>query len=418
MDFLYTHLCFVLRKGFINMRLSNRILNMQFSPIRKLAPFAAEARMRGVKVYFLNIGQPDVKTPSAFYDAICNYRPEVLEYGDSQGLQALQESFIEYYKKWGTEYTRNQLFITNGGSEALILAFTVLCDAGDEILSPEPYYTNYNNFAQQADAKIVPFLTKAEDGFHLPSKEVITSSITNRTRAILISNPSNPTGTVYTAGELRMLADIAKEYDLFLISDEVYKEFVYDGLQFTSILSLKDIEDRTILIDSISKRYSACGARIGSVASKNADFNYNIMKLLQARLCAPGVEQIGAAALKDTPDSYFEETKAEYQARRDIIMEGLAKIPGVVCLKPSGAFYVVAKLPVDDAEEFAKFMLAEFSHEGKTLMVAPAGGFYSTPGLGKDEIRMAYCINQEALKDAMNILALGIEAYKAKKGLK
>lgn len=400
------------------MRLSNRILNMQFSPIRKLAPFAAEAIAKGIKVYFLNIGQPDVKTPPAFYDAICNYRPSVLEYGDSQGVQALQESFIEYYKKWGTEYTRNQLFITDGGSEALILAFTVLCDPGDEILSPEPYYTNYNNFAQQADAKITTFLTKAEDGFRLPSKEAITSRITDRTRAILISNPSNPAGVVYTSDELRMLADIAKEYDLFLIADEVYKEFVYDGLQFISTLSLKDIEDRLILIDSISKRYSACGARIGSVASKNADFNYNIMKMLQARLCAPIVEQIAAAALKDTPAAYFEDTRAEYQARRDIIMESLAKIPGVVCLKPSGAFYVVVKLPVDNAEEFAKFMLSEFSHEGKTLMVAPAAGFYGTPGLGKDEIRIAYCINQESLRDAMNILALGIEAYRIKKEMK
>lgn len=399
------------------MRLSNRILKMQFSPIRKLAPFAAEARKRGTKVYFLNIGQPDVKTPTAFYDAICHYRPEVLEYGDSQGVQALQDSFIEYYKKWGTEYTRNQLFITNGGSEAIILTFTVLCDPGDEILTPEPYYTNYNNFAEQADAKIVPFLTKAEDGFHLPSKEAITSRISSRTRAILISNPGNPTGVVYTPEELRMLAAIVKEHDLFLIADEVYREFVYDGLQYTSALSLKDIEDKVIMIDSISKRYSACGARIGSVSSKNNDFNYNIMKLLQARLCVAGVEQIGAAALKDTPASYFDETRAEYQTRRDIIMDGLAKIPGVVCKKPSGAFYIVAKLPVDDAEEFATFMLAEFSHDGKTIMVAPAAGFYSTPGLGKDEIRMAYCINQEALKDAMHILALGIEAYRAKKRL-
>jgi len=397
------------------MKLSNRILKMQFSPIRKLAPFAAEARSKGIKIYFLNIGQPDVKTPTAFYDAICTYRPTVLEYGDSQGLQALQDSFIEYYKKWGTEYARNQLFVTNGGSEGIILTFTVLCDPGDEILSPEPYYTNYNNFAEQACARIVPFLTKAEDGFHLPAKEVITSRITNKTRAILISNPGNPTGVVYSPDELRLLADIVKEYDLFLIADEVYREFVYDGLQYTSALSLKDIEDRVILIDSISKRYSACGARIGSVSSKNQEFNYNIMKLLQARLSSSAVEQVGAAALRDTPDSYFQETKTEYQARRDIIMEGLAKIPGVICLKPQGAFYVVAKLPIEDAEEFAIFMLSEFNHEGKTIMVAPASGFYATPSLGRDEIRMAYCINQEALKDAMHIIALGLEAYKAKK---
>lgn len=400
------------------MKLSKRILNMQFSSIRKLAPFAAAAKARGMKVYHLNIGQPDVKTPPAFYEAISKFKEEVLEYTDSQGIAPLQESFIEYYRKWGVEFTKDELFVTNGGSEAILLTFMVICDPGDEILIPEPYYTNYNGFAEAAAAKMSPFLTKAEDGFHLPRKEAITAKITNKTRAIMISNPGNPTGVVYTPEELRMLGDIAKEFDIFLIADEVYREFVYDGLQYTSALSMKDIWDRIIMIDSISKRYSACGARIGSVATKNSDFNYNIMKLLQSRLCVPTVDQVGAAALKDTPDSYFEETRKEYQARRDIIMEGLSKIPGVVCTKPSGAFYVVPKLPVDDAEEFARFMLSEFSYEGKTIMVAPAGGFYGTPGLGKDEVRMAYCINQEALKDAMNILAQGIEAYRTKKGLK
>jgi aspartate aminotransferase len=397
------------------MKLSKRILDMQFSPIRKLTPYAADAKKRGLKVYYLNIGQPDVKTPPAFFEAISNFKENVLAYTDSQGIDPLQESFIEYYKKWGTEFTKKEIFITNGGSEAILLTFLTLCDAGDEILAPEPFYTNYNGFAEAADAKMVPFLTKAEDGFHLPSKEVITSKITDKTRAIMISNPGNPTGVVYTPAELRMLGDIVKEYDLFLIADEVYREFVYDGLQYTSTLSMKDIAERVILIDSISKRYSCCGARIGSVATKNADFNYNIMKLLQSRLCVPTVEQVGAAALKDTPDSYFIETKAEYQARRDIVMEGLAKIPGVVCLKPTGAFYVVAKLPIDDAEEFAKYLLAEFSYEGKTVMVAPAGGFYATPGLGKDEIRIAYCINQESLKDAMKLLAIAIEQYNKKK---
>ncbi|MHC1721189.1 MAG: pyridoxal phosphate-dependent aminotransferase [Clostridiaceae bacterium] len=400
------------------MKLSKRILNMQFSSIRKLAPFAAAAKARGIKVYHLNIGQPDVKTPSAFFEAIANFKEDVLEYTDSQGIAPLQESFIEYYRKWGIEFAKDEIFVTNGGSEAILLTFMVVCDPGDEILIPEPYYTNYNGFAEAASAKMAPFLTKAEDGFRLPKKEAITAKITSRTRAIMISNPGNPTGVVYTPEELRMLGDIAKEFDIFLIADEVYREFVYDGLQYTSVLSMKDILDRIIMIDSISKRYSACGARIGSVAAKNADFNYNIMKLLQSRLCVPTVDQVGAAALKDTPASYFEETKKEYQARRDIIMEGLSRIPGVICTKPSGAFYVVPKLPVDDAEEFAKFMLSEFNHEGKTIMVAPAGGFYGTPGLGKDEVRMAYCINQEALKDAMNILALGINVYREKKGLK
>lgn len=394
------------------MKLSNRILGMQFSPIRKLAPYATEAKKRGIHVYHLNIGQPDILTPEPFFKAIESFKEDVLKYTESQGMDILQESFIEYYKKWGTEFTKNEIFVTNGGSEAIILTFMALCDAGDEILAPEPFYTNYNGFAESALAKMVPFLTKAEDGFHLPKKEDIVSKITDKTRAIMISNPGNPTGVVYTADELRMLGDIVKEYDLFLIADEVYREFVYDGLQYTSTLTMKDIQDRVIIIDSISKRYSACGARIGSVASKHTDLMYNIMKLCQSRLCPPTVEQIGAAALKDTPESYFIETKAEYQKRRDIMMEGLSKIPGVICKKPTGAFYIVAKLPIEDAESFAKFLLTDFNINGKTVMVAPANGFYATPGLGNDEIRLSYCLNCDALKDAMNILALAIEEYK------
>ena len=393
------------------MKLSNRILNMQFSPIRKLAPYAAEAKKRGIKVYHLNIGQPDVLTPDIFFKAISNFKEKVLKYTESQGMDALQESFIEYYKKWGTEFTKDELLITNGGSEAIMLTFMTLCDPGDEILSPEPFYTNYNGFAQVASAKMVPYLTKAEEGFHLPPKEVIESKITDKTRALMISNPGNPTGTVYTAEELRMLGDIAKEHDLFLIADEVYREFVYDGLKYTSALTLKDIEDRVIIVDSISKRYSACGARIGLVASKNKNLIYNIMKLCQSRLCVPTVEQVGAAALKDTPESYFIETRKEYQKRRDILMDGLKKIPGVVCQKPTGAFYIVAKLPVADAEDFAKYLLTEFNKDGKTVMVAPAGGFYATPGLGKDEVRISYCLNCDDLKDAMDLLKAAVEEY-------
>jgi len=393
------------------MKLSNRILNMGFSPIRKLAPYAAEAKKKGRKVYHLNIGQPDVLTPDIFFKAISNFKENVLKYTESQGMDELQESFIEYYKKWGTEFTKDELLITNGGSEAIMLTFMTLCDPGDEILSPEPFYTNYNGFAQVASAKMVPYLTKAEEGFHLPPKEVIESKITDKTRALMISNPGNPTGTVYTAEELRMLGDIAKEHDLFLIADEVYREFVYDGLKYTSALTLKDIEDRVIIVDSISKRYSACGARIGLVASKNKIFIHNVMKLCQSRLCVPTVEQIGAAALKDTPESYFVETRKEYQKRRDILMDGLKKIPGVVCQKPKGAFYIVAKLPVADAEDFAKYLLTEFSKDGKTIMVAPAEGFYATPGLGKDEVRISYCLNCDDLKDAMSILKVAIGEY-------
>lgn len=393
------------------MKLSQRILDMQFSPIRKLAPYAADAKKRGTKVYHLNIGQPDVKTPEPFFEAIANFKEEVLKYTESQGMDVLQESFIEYYKKWGTEFSKDELYITNGGSEAIMLTFMTICDAGDEVIIPEPFYTNYAGFAETAGAKVRPFLTKAEDGFHLPSKEEIVSKINSRTRAIMISNPGNPTGVVYTDEELRMLGDIVKEHDLFLIADEVYREFVYDDLKYTSTLSMKDIQNNVIIIDSISKRYSACGARIGCVASKNKEFNHNIMKLLQTRLCVPTVDQIGAAALRYTPDSYFIETKAEYEKRRNIMMEGLGKIPGVVCKSPTGAFYIVAKLPVDDAEAFAKYLLTDFSHDGKTVMVAPAGGFYATPGLGKDEIRMSYCINCDALKDSMVLLGIAIKQY-------
>ncbi|MHC6179871.1 pyridoxal phosphate-dependent aminotransferase [Clostridium sp. JNZ X4-2] len=397
------------------MKLSNRILNMQFSPIRKLAPYAAEAKKRGVKVYHLNIGQPDVKTPDLFFKAIENFKTSVLAYTESQGMDELQESFIEYYKKWGTEFNKNELVVTNGGSEAIMLTFMTICDPGDEIVSPEPFYTNYNGFAETASAKMVPYLTKAEDGFHLPDKAVIESKITDKTRALMISNPGNPTGTVYTPEELRMLGDIAKEHDLYLIADEVYREFVYDGLQYTSTLSLKDIQDRVIIVDSISKRYSACGARIGLVASKNQEFMHNIMKLCQSRLCVPTVEQVGAVALKDTPESYFVETRKEYQKRRDILMEGLSKISGVVCKKPTGAFYVVAKLPVKNAENFAKFLLTDFSKDGKTVMVAPANGFYATPGLGQDEIRISYCLNCDDLKDAVSLLKIAIDEYKRTK---
>ncbi|WP_123053812.1 pyridoxal phosphate-dependent aminotransferase [Clostridium sp. JN-1] len=394
------------------MKLSNRILNMKFSPIRKLAPYANEAKKKGIKVYHLNIGQPDVLTPKPFFDAISSFREDVLKYTESQGMEELQESFIEYYKKWGTEFTKEELVVTNGGSEAIMLTFQALCDPGDEIIIPEPFYTNYTGFSNVADAKVVPFLTKAEEGFHLPKKEDIVSKITDKTKAIMISNPGNPTGVVYTPEELRMLGDIAKEHDLFLIADEVYREFVYDNLKYTSTLTLKDIADRVIVVDSISKRYSACGARIGLVASKNHELMHNIMKLCQSRLCVPTVEQVGAAALKDTPESYFVETRKEYQHRRDILMEGLSKIPDVICKKPSGAFYVVAKLPVKNAEDFAKYLLTDFSHDGKTVMVAPAEGFYATPGIGKDEVRISYCLNCDSLKDAVDILKIALEEYK------
>ncbi|MGH4119889.1 pyridoxal phosphate-dependent aminotransferase [Clostridium sp.] len=393
------------------MKLSNRIKAMQFSPIRKLVPFSDAAKKRGVSVYHLNIGQPDVYTPDKFIEGIENYSEKVLKYTNSQGIDSLIESFIKYYKEWDIDFEKDEIIITNGGSEAIMFALMAICDPGDEIIVPEPFYTNYNGFADVSSVKVVPFITKAEDGFHLPSKEDITSKITNKTRAIMISNPGNPTGVVYTEAEIRLLSDIVSENDLFLIADEVYREFVYDDLKYTSALYMKDILDKVILIDSISKRYSACGARIGLVASKNKELMNEILKLAQARLCVSTIEQLGAANLINTPKSYFSEVREEYENRRNILFKYLSKIPGVVCEKPTGAFYVIAKLPLENSEAFAKWLLTDFNYNNKTVMIAPAEGFYGTPGLGKNEIRLSYCLNTTALIDAMEILEIALTQY-------
>lgn len=394
------------------MKFSNRIQKMHYSSIRKLAPFAEAAKKKGIQVYHLNIGQPDIETPSTFMEGINNYHDNVLKYAQSQGIDETINSFRKYYKEWNIDFDYNELLITNGGSEAISLALTAIADDGDEIITPEPFYTNYSGFAQVVGVNVVPFLTKAENGFHLPPKEEIIKYINPKTRAIMISNPGNPTGVVYTEEEIRMLADIAKEHDIFLISDEVYREFVYDDLKYTSALYMEDVQDRIILIDSISKRYSACGARIGLVASKNKELIAQILKICQARLCVPTIEQLATANLVNTPKDYFVKVKAEYEARRNILFEKLSQISGVTCEKPTGAFYVMVKLPIKDSEDFAKWMLTEFNHNNKTVMFAPAEGFYATEGLGKDEIRISYCLNTEALKDAMDIFALGLEKYK------
>lgn len=395
------------------MKFSNRIQKMHYSSIRKLAPFAEAAKKKGIQVYHLNIGQPDIETPSTFMEGINNYHDSVLKYAQSQGIDETINSFRKYYKEWNIDFDYNELLITNGGSEAISLALTAIADDGDEIITPEPFYTNYSGFAQVVGVNVVPFLTKAENGFHLPPKEEIIKYINPKTRAIMISNPGNPTGVVYTEEEIRMLADIAKEHDIFLISDEVYREFVYDDLKYTSALYMEDVQDRIILIDSISKRYSACGARIGLVASKNKELIAQILKICQARLCVPTIEQLATANLVNTPKDYFVKVKAEYEARRNILFEKLSQISGVTCEKPTGAFYVMVKLPIKDSEDFAKWMLTEFNHNNKTVMFAPAEGFYATEGLGKDEIRISYCLNTEALKDAMDIFALGLEKYRA-----
>jgi aspartate aminotransferase len=395
------------------MKFSSRITDMQASPVRKLVPFATEAKARGTKVYHLNIGQPDIKTPEGFFNAVKNYQEEVLEYALSQGIPELIDSMREYYKTYNMDYDKDEILIMNGGSEALLFAMIATCDPGDNMLAPEPFYTNYNGFGDAVNVGIKPITTKAEDGFHLPSKEEIVSRIDEKTRAILLSNPGNPTGVVYTDKEIQMIADIAKENNLWIIADEVYREFVYDGLEYTSFGNVKEIEDRVLIIDSVSKRYSACGARIGSIASKNKDLMAQILKLCQGRLCVPTLEQVGAVELYKTPVSYFKEVNEEYKSRRDVLYKGLMEIPGVICEKPTGAFYVVAKLPIKDAEKFVIWMLKDFNLDGETVMMSPAEGFYATEGLGKDEVRLAYVLNKEDLAKSMEVLKAGLEKYLA-----
>lgn len=390
---------------------SNRVTAMQASPIRKLVPFATAAKADGVKVYHLNIGQPDIKTPRGFFDAVKNFDDEVLEYAVSQGIPELIEALQDYYKTYDIHFDKDELLITNGGSEALLFAMMATCDPGDKLLIPEPFYTNYNGFGQCINVGVAPITTKAENGFHLPSKEEILSKIDDKVKAILLSNPGNPTGAIYSKEELEMIAEIAIEKDLWIISDEVYREFVYDGLEYTSFGNLKQVEDRVIIIDSVSKRYSACGARIGSIASKNKELIAQIMKLCQGRLCVPTLEQIGAVELYKTPVSYFKEVNDEYRKRRDVLYSELMKVDGVICEKPTGAFYIVAKLPVDNAEDFVKWMLTEFRVDNETVMATPAEGFYATPGLGRDEIRLAYILKEEDLRKAAKILKEGLEAY-------
>jgi aspartate aminotransferase len=393
------------------MKLSTRIKNMQESPVRKLVPIATRVKKEGKKVYHLNIGQPDIETPAVFMDAINNYDTSVIKYSFSQGEPVLINAIRDYFKRDGILFDEDDILITNGGSEAITFSTIAICDPGDEILVPEPFYTNYNGFTGEVNVNLVPITTKAEEGFHLPVKEEITKLITPKTKAILFSNPGNPTGTILRKDEMEMIAEIAQEYNLFIISDEVYRGMAFDGLEGISMGSIPNIEDRLIIIESVSKRYSACGARIGSISSKNKELMKNILKLCQARLCVATLEQVGAAALYQLPEEYTNKVRDEYQARRDIVYATLKNIPGVVCEKPTGAFYVVVKLPVDDAEKFIIWMLEEFDVDGETIMLAPAEGFYATKGLGKDEARIAYVLNTENMKRAMYILEKGLEAY-------
>ncbi len=391
--------------------LSNRGQAMPPSPIRKLVPLADRAKERGIHVYHLNIGQPDIKTPETFMNSIKNLDMPVLAYGPSAGLTSLRKKLAEYYNRFNIDVNYENILVTTGGSEAIIFAMMAICDPGDEIIIPEPFYTNYNGFAMEAGVKITPITSHIENDFQLPPIESIADEITERTRGIMICNPNNPTGYVYSEEELQTLKDIVKKHDIFLLSDEVYREFVYDGTHHKSIMQLKEIEDRAIMLDSVSKRYSACGARIGMIVSKNQQVIDSCLRFGMARLCPPTIEQIGTEAGIDTPQEYFDEVIAEYTERRNVMVEMLRKIPGVVAPMPKGAFYLVVKLPVDDADTFARWLLTDFNINNETVMIAPANGFYSTPGLGKNEVRIAYVLKVEDIKKAMNILAEALQKY-------
>ncbi|MCP5108063.1 MAG: pyridoxal phosphate-dependent aminotransferase [bacterium] len=395
------------------MNISTRAKEIQESPIRKLAGFANDAKARGIHIYHLNIGQPDIPTPEAFYKNISDFSDKVLAYGPSDGLPELKEAMIDYFSNYNIGLKKENIVVTVGGSEAVSFAFAVIADHGDEVIVPEPFYTNYNGFATFAGVKIVPVATEAETGFHLPDITEIEKKITPRTRAILICSPNNPTGTVFSEEEIRRLGALAKKHNLFLVADEVYKEFTYDGEKHFSVLELEGMADRVIVMDSISKRYSACGARIGAVISRNTGVMQAILKFAQARLCPATLDQIGAIGAYRLPMTYFKSILQEYQDRRDILCDILTSNKDVVLRKPKGAFYIMAKLPVDDSDKFARWLLESFNVDGETVMVAPGPGFYSTPGKGKQEVRMAYVLETQKLEKAAKTFLKGIEKYNA-----
>jgi len=393
------------------MRISQRGRTIQASPIRKFKPYADQAMAQGVKVYFLNIGDPDVPTPKAVAEAFHAYNDEVLNYGPAQGFLDLRQAIAEYFCSYGLNVEADNVIITVGGSEAVHFAFCVVADPGEEIIIPEPFYTNYNGFASYAALKIIPLTLRAEEGYHLPPGPQIEALITPKTRAIVLCSPNNPTGTVYSQKELEEVVSLAKKYDLFLIADEVYKEFIYDGLKHISLLEFEEVKDRVIVADSISKRFSCCGARIGAVITRNEAVYQALLRFAQARLCPPTVEQRAALAAYRLGRSYFEPIREEYQKRRDILYEELKKIPGVVLHKPQGAFYINVKLPIDDSDNFVRWLLTEFRFNGETVMVAPGSGFYATEGRGKDEVRLAYVLKEKDLRRALELFQLALERY-------
>ena len=384
---------------------------MPESPIRKLVPFAENAKRKGKKVYHLNIGQPDIQTPSVALEAIKNFDNNVVEYSHSAGFESYRKGLASYYQSLDIDVSYNDLMVTTGGSEALLFALNSCLDAGDEIIIPEPFYANYNGFSISAGITVKPISTSISNGFALPPIEDFVKLITPKTKAILICNPGNPTGYLYSQEELELLRDVVKKYNLFLFADEVYREFCYDGNSHCSVLSLDGLEKHAVVIDSTSKRYSMCGIRVGCIVSKNPEVINTALKFAQARLSPPTFGQVAGEAALSTPKSYFEDVINEYVSRRDLLVDGLNKIDGVICPKPKGAFYAIAQLPVDNAEKFAQWLLEEFDYQNETLMVAPAAGFYSTEGEGNNQVRIAYVLNQDSLKRAIKCLEQALIQY-------
>ena len=383
---------------------------MPASPIRKLVPYAEAAKKKGIKVYHLNIGQPDIETPLPILDAVRNADIKVLEYSHSAGNESYRRKLVEYYKRVGIDVTHEQIMITTGGSEAIMFGFFCCLNPGDEVIIPEPFYANYNGFACAAGVNVVPITSHIETGFALPPIEDFEKVITPKTKAIIICSPNNPTGYLYSRNEMEALKKICLKYDLYLFSDEAYREFCYDG-EYVSAMHLPGLERHVVLMDTISKRYSACGARLGALVTKNKDVYNTAMKFAQARLSPPGLAQIMGEAAVDLPESYFDAPKAEYLARRDLLVSRLNKMTGVYCPNPGGAFYAIAKLPIDDCDKFCQWLLESFSYKEQTVMLAPATGFYGTEGLGKNEVRLAYVLNLDAINAAMDCLEKALEEY-------
>ncbi|ASS48490.1 MAG: aspartate aminotransferase [Candidatus Fluviicola riflensis] len=392
-------------------KISQKAIDMPASPIRKLVPYAEKAKKAGKIVYHLNIGQPDIETPKVALDAIRNFDHKVIEYSHSAGFESYRNNLAATYQKGGLPVNPEDIIITTGGSEALIFGFMTTCNPGDEVIIPEPFYANYNGFAVTAGLNVVPVTSSIESGFALPPVAEIEAKITGKTKAIVICNPGNPTGYLYSKEELEQLRDIVQKHDLFLFADEVYREFCYDGAVPFSVLNLEGIEQNVIMIDSVSKRYSMCGARIGALVTKNKEVMAAALKFGQARLSPPTVDQVASEAALNTPQSYFDDVVAEYVERRNIMVDGLNSIPGVFCPKPSGAFYCVAKFPVDNAERFCQWLLEDFEFEGQTVMMAPANGFYATPGAGEQEARIAYVLKKDSLHKAVKCLEEALKVY-------